>query len=159
MNPQIEVSIVREDFLKVTRLQSARKKRLSPLSVRLSAEQRAQLERDAVGMSLNAYVLSKLFDDPNAEKKRKRRRKPPTKRDKAIASALRRLAHSGIAAYLASQIVAQEEGRLGLSKDEEAELREAYTECYRIRRDLVEALGLHAEHDTSFPPITKGGRE
>ncbi len=119
------------------------KKRLAPLSVRLSVEQRAQLERDAVGMSLNAYVLSRLFDGS----KPKKRKRPPTKRDKAIGRALRRLAHSGMAAYLMSQIVAQEEGRLGLCKDEEAALREAYAECYRIRCDLMEALGVQSDDD------------
>jgi len=131
--------------------QKPKKKRLSPLSVRLSAEQRAQLENDAVGMSLNAYVLSKLFDAP-------KRKKQPTKRDKAIASALRRMSHAGIATFLASLIVAQEEQRLGLSPDEEAELREAYAECFRIRRDLIEALGLQAEHsvDAKDTLITTG---
>jgi len=132
------------DFSAVNTVKPPKKKRMSPLSVRLSTEQRERLERDAVGMSLNAYVLSKLFDD---QPKPKRKHRKPTKRDKAIASALRRLAHSGMAAFLASQIVAQEEGRLGLSSDEEAELREAYTECYRIRCDLIEALGLQAEQD------------
>lgn len=137
------------DFSVASAEAKPKKKRLSPLSVRLSVEQRAQLEKDAIGMSLNAYVLSKLFDAS-------KRKKQPTNRDKAIASALRRMAHSGIAAYLASQIVAQEEGRLGLSSDEETELRDAYTECFRIRRDLVEALGLQAEHPVEFEPVTKG---
>lgn len=121
------------------------KKRLAPLSVRLSAEQRTELERAAVGMSLNAYVLSKLFDDPKAPKKKRRKRRAPSKRDKALASALRRLSYAGIASYLLSQIVAQEEGRLMLSANEEKQLREAYAECDSIRRDLVTALGLSAE--------------
>ena len=120
-------------------------KRMAPLSVRLSKEQRAQLERDAVGMSLNAYVLSKLFDDP--EKPKHRRKKEPTKKDKALAQALRRMAHSGIATYLLSQVIAQEEGRLKLSLDEETQLRKAYAACYRIRCDLIEAMGLEAEHE------------
>lgn len=150
MNPQVATSInLQSDFSSVTENRPEKKKRLSPLSVRLSAQQLEQLERDAVGMSLNAYVLSKLFTGS-------KRKKQPTKRDKAIASALRRMAHSGIATYLASQIVAQEEGRLQLSRNEEAELREAYAECFRIRCDLVEALGLQAEHPVEFEPVTKG---
>lgn len=123
------------------------KKRPSPLSVRLSAEQRAQLEHDAIGMSLNAYVLSKLFDDPEAARKRRRKSRAPSTRDKAVSRALRRLSHAGIAAYLAGQILAQEEGRLFLSANEEEQLREAYAECYQIRCDLVEAMGLRAESD------------
>ena len=136
------------DFVAAIR-EKPKKKRLSPLSVRLTAEQREQLERDAIGMTLNAYVLGRLFN-------KRSKRKPPTKHQQAIGRALRRLAHSGIATFLASQIVAQEEGRLMLCKNEESELREAYSECFRIRRDLVEALGLEAEHDTSFAPVTKG---
>ncbi|MBO6549994.1 MAG: hypothetical protein JJ964_10275, partial [Rhizobiales bacterium] len=81
-------------------------KRMAPLSVRLSKEQRTQLERDAVGMSLNAYVISKLFDDPV---KPKRRRKEPTLKDKAIARALRQLSQAGLVGYLLSQIEAIEE--------------------------------------------------
>lgn len=130
------------DFETVAKPQAVKKKRLAPLSVRLSAEQRKQLERDAVDMSLNAYVLSKLFDSKNT----KRKSRMPTKRDKAIASALRRLAHSGMASFLTSQIVAQEEGRLMLCKTEEAQLREAHAECFRIRQDLIEAMGLEADH-------------
>jgi len=117
------------------------KKRPPPLSVRLSPEQRAQLERDAVGMSLNAYVLSCLFC---ARPKRKRSHQP-SKRDMAISRALRRLSHAGLAAYLTSQIVAQEEGRLRLSKREEVELRHAHGELGAVRRDLIVGLGLQAE--------------
>lgn len=141
--------MIAADFAIAGAQNKPKKKRLAPLSVRLSAEQREQLERDAVGMSLNAYVLSRLFSAP-------KRNKQPTKLDKAIASALRRMSHAGIASYLASQIVAQEEGRLGLSSDEELELREVYDECYLIRYDLIEALGLQATQDTSYPQITKG---
>lgn len=144
MMSQIDISLpnIQTDFKKSITSKPKLKKRLAPLSVRLSKEQRTQLERDAIGMSLNAYVLSRLFDDAKPAK----RKRPLTKRDKAIAKALRRLAHSGIATYLASQIVAQEEGRLGLCKDEEETLREAYAECYR-RCDLMEALGVKGTDD------------
>ena len=118
-------------------------KRMAPLSVRLSKEQRIQLERDAVGMSLNAYVLSRLFDDPV---KPKRRRKQPTKKDKAIARALRQLSQTGLVGYLLSQIAAIEEQRLQLPENEEKQLRQAYADCCNLRRDLIEALGLEAEH-------------
>ncbi|GAA6210624.1 hypothetical protein NBRC116602_03640 [Hyphomicrobiales bacterium 4NK60-0047b] len=118
-------------------------KRMAPLSVRLSKEQRKQLERDAVGMSLNAYVLSKLFDDPVSPK---RRRKEPTQKNKAIARALRQLSQAGLVGYLLNQIAAIEENRLQLPPDEEKQLRQAYTNCCNLRRDLIEALGLEAEH-------------
>lgn len=119
-------------------------KRMAPLSVRLSKEQRAQLECDAVSMSLNAYVISKLFDDPA---KLKRRRKEPTQKDKAIARALRQLSQAGLIGYLLSQIEAIEEHRLQLPEDEEKQLRQAYADCCNLRRDLIEAMGLEAKHE------------
>lgn len=122
---------------------SPKPKRMAPLSVRLSKEQRTQLERDAVGMSLNAYVISKLFDDPV---KPKRRRKEPTQKDKAIARTLRQLSQAGLVGYLLSQIEAIEERRLQLPENTEQQLRQAYTDCCSLRRDLIEALGLEAEH-------------
>jgi hypothetical protein len=109
----------------------------------VSKEQRAELEQRAVGMSLNAYVLSCLFDNP----KKKRRSRQPTKRDKALARALSSLGHSGIAGYLTSQLSAVQEGRLHLSEDEERQLRKAYDELYRVRSDLVAAAGLQSEYD------------
>lgn len=128
------------DFVAAAPTKPEKKRRMAPLSVRLSKEQRVRLEQDAAGIALNAYVLSKLFDDARP----KRRRKKPTKQDKAIASALRRLGHCGIATYIVSQIVAVEEGRLLLSDNEEKDLRTAYAELDRIRRDLVEAMGLES---------------
>jgi hypothetical protein len=62
-----------------------------------------------------------------------------------MANALRRLGHSGVASFLMNQIVATEEGRLLLTKAEQDELREAYAECYSIRRDLIVALGIDAD--------------
>ncbi len=127
------------DFDRACSAKPARKKRPSPLSVRLSVEQLAQLERDAMGMALNAYVLSKLFEP-------KKKRRLPTVQEQAIARALRRLGHSGIAVYLASQVVAQEEGRLMLSAEDERQLRHAYAECDSVRRDLVQAIGLNKDY-------------
>ena len=64
MSVSVNVSapLVTADFDAVTSGNLGRKKRPSPLSVRLSPEQRKQLECDAQGMALNAYVISKLFN-------------------------------------------------------------------------------------------------
>ena len=96
-----------------------------------------------MGMALNAYVLAKLFDEPKAKKRTKRR---PTKRDKAVASALRRMGALGLGTFITCQITALDEGRLLLSKHDEAELRKADIEFHRLRCDLMQALGLEAEY-------------
>lgn len=38
-------------------------KRPAPFSLRLSFEERERLERDALGVSLSAYIKAKIFDD------------------------------------------------------------------------------------------------
>ena len=38
------------------------KKQISPLSMRLTAEERTQLEKDSSGMSFGAYIRSRLFE-------------------------------------------------------------------------------------------------
>ena len=120
------------------------KKRLPPVSIRFTAAERKELERRAGDQALSTYIRDHLFNEVSTPKRR-RIRGGPSKHDQAIARALRRLGHCGLAAYLAGQIAAQEEGRLGLCASDEKELRAAYQELYAIRSDLTVALGLQAE--------------
>lgn len=121
-------------------------KRRPPVSIRFSDDELEQLRKWADGRPLGAVVRERLF---GANAKKGRRVAPPPRQQKAIAGALRRLGQSQIAAYLTSQITALEEGRLMLSPSEERQLREADRECYLIRRDLVRALGIDADHAES----------
>lgn len=118
-------------------------KRRPPVSIRVSDEELEQLRKWADGRPLGAVVRERLF---GANAKKGRKVTPPPRQQKAMAAALRGLGHSGIAAYLTAQITALEEGRLMLSREEERQLRDADRECYLIRRDLVVALGIDADH-------------
>jgi len=51
------------------------KKQISPFSLRFTFEERAQLEKDAAGMSLGAYIRSRIFDE-NLPKRRTRGKHP-----------------------------------------------------------------------------------
>lgn len=57
--------------------------RLPPFSLRLNFEERAQLERDAAGLSLGAYVRERIFD--GSKPSPRRRGKFPVKDQKALA--------------------------------------------------------------------------
>ena len=118
-------------------------KRRPPVSIRFPDEELEQLHAWADGRPLGAVVRERLF---GANAKKGRKVAPPPRQQKALAGALRRLGHSGIATYLTAQITALEEGRLMLSREEEQQLRDADRECYLIRRDLVVALGIDADH-------------
>lgn len=71
------------------------KKPLPPFSLRLTPEERAQLEQDAVGMSLGAYIRSRLFDD--SVPKRRIRSKHPVKDHQELAKVLAELCRSRLA--------------------------------------------------------------
>lgn len=119
-----------------------KRKRMSPLSVRLSQQQRDQLEQDAMGMSLNAYVLSRLFDGRG-----KRSQKKPTAQDRAVARALRQMGTCGLLGYLTCQILAVEEGRLLLTREDEKQLRQALAQLETIRNELVSAMSLRSGNE------------
>ena len=68
------------------------KKPLSPYSLRFRPEERAQLERDAAGMSRTDYIRSRLFDD--SVPKRRTRNKFPVKDHQLLAQVLAELKRS-----------------------------------------------------------------
>jgi len=138
-----EIQSVRSAFAANTK---PKPKRKPPISIRVSDEELEQLQAWADGRPLGAVVRERLF---GANAKKGRKVAPPPRQQKAMAGALRRLGASQIAAYLTGQITALEEGRLMLSREEERQLREADRECYLIRRDLVVALGIDADHGES----------
>lgn len=120
----------------------ATKRRPAPVSIRFTEEERTKLAEWAQGRPIGTVVRERLF---GRNTKKGRKVSPPPRQQKALANALRRLGHSGVAAYLTGQITALEEGRLMLSQQEERDLRNADRECYDIRRDLMIALGIDAE--------------
>ena len=61
MIPQADISLPDFNSHFKTSARAKPKKRLAPMSVRLSAEQRAQLECDAVGMSTKARITRNAF--------------------------------------------------------------------------------------------------
>ncbi|MFA5989464.1 MAG: plasmid mobilization relaxosome protein MobC [Sphingomonas sp.] len=114
-----------------------------PFSLRLTFEQRAQLEREAGDMSLGGYIQSRLFDSDNPAKRR--RGKNPVKDHKALAQALGLLGQSRMSSNLNQLARSANTGSLPVTPDTEAALLEAVAEIHEIRRLLIEALNLGAE--------------
>jgi hypothetical protein len=119
---------------------AAKKKRPAPFSLRLTFEERAQLEREAAGMSLGAYIRAKLFD--NTKPTRQTRGKFPVKDHKALGKVLGLLGQTRIANNLNQLAKAANRGLLQIEGDTEADLREACRMISHIRDELVMALGL-----------------
>jgi hypothetical protein len=113
---------------------------LPPFSLRLSFEERAQLERDAAGLSLGAYVRERIFDGSKATPRR--RGKFPVKDQKALASVLAMLGQSRLANNLNQLAHAANTGSLAMTPDTETALKGACRDIASIRHMLMVALGL-----------------
>lgn len=114
--------------------------RPAPLSVRLSPENRARLERDAAGMSLGSYIHWRLFDPDKPPPRH--RGKAPVKDHAALSRALGALGQSRIASNVNQIARAIHTGVIVVTPEVEAELIEAARHIADIRHLLVEALGL-----------------
>jgi hypothetical protein len=114
--------------------------RPAPLSLRLTPEDRARLERDAAGMSLRSYIRWRLFDPDKPPPRR--RRKAPVKDHQALSAVLAQLGTSRIAGNLNQLAKAVNSGSLILTPDVEADLHEAMEAIAFIRRALIDALGM-----------------
>ncbi|MEM1372435.1 MAG: hypothetical protein AAGG72_09455 [Pseudomonadota bacterium] len=111
-------------------------KRPPPVSIRFNADERAALVKMAKGEALGPYIKRCVL---------KRKSRPSGKQHKAIAKTLRGLGQSGVSGALQSLLLAVEEGRLPIERDDEKALRQATSDVLAMRGDLMAALGLHAD--------------
>ncbi|MEE9387436.1 MAG: hypothetical protein V3U96_02395 [Paracoccaceae bacterium] len=112
---------------------------IAPLTLRLTPDERAQLEELAQGMTLSAYIRACVF--AKEERRRKRRPKSVVADRKAAAEALTLLGQSRIASNLNQLAYHANVGALIIGNAEKAEIAEAYAHILAIRALLVKALG------------------
>ncbi|MBP5858830.1 hypothetical protein KAJ83_17560 [Marivibrio halodurans] len=118
---------------------SGRPGRPAPFSIRLSADERAYLERKAGNRLLGRYIRAKLLGD--AETRRKAARVPAI--DYAmLGQVLAALGKSELATHLCLLAAAAEAGRLELAEQDRAALKDACEDVREVRALLVSALGL-----------------
>ncbi len=114
-------------------------KRLAPFSLRLTVEEREQLERQSGGLSLGAYIKSVIFSD-DAPKYRKRR-KGSTAEQQLLAEILARLGQTRTANNLNQIAKHLNQGTLVVDEELEADLNRAVAEVAWMRAQLMNALG------------------
>lgn len=110
-----------------------------PFSLRLTFEERTELERAAAGMSLGAYVRDRLFGPDAAP--RKTRGKTPVKDHEALGRVLATLGGSRLSQNLNQLAKAVNTGSLPVTPETERDLKEACAAVARIRAELMRALG------------------
>ena len=111
----------------------------SPLTLRLTVDERAKLEELAAGMTLSAYVRACVFAEET--KRRKRRPKDVVEDKKAIAEVLALLGQSRIASNLNQLAYHANLSVLDMGDEEKAQIAEANVHLQAIRGLLVKALG------------------
>ncbi|MBS7537737.1 hypothetical protein [Ancylobacter lacus] len=124
----------------------------APISLRLTPEERDQLERDAAGRSLSAYIRSRLFGaDTKVELAgRTSGRLGPAERQRLLARILARLGASKALPSLNELADAARIGVLPLTPDVLADIHGACRDIADIRDLLLRGLGLrpaNGEHD------------
>ncbi|WP_260078452.1 MobC family plasmid mobilization relaxosome protein [Phaeobacter inhibens] len=122
-------------------LQSSQKPpRPAPFSLRLTPEERQQLETQAGAMPLASYIKSVVLAD-EAPKYRSRR-KPPVAEQQLLAEVLARLAQTRHANNLNQIAKHLNQGTLVIDEELEADLKAAIAEVAWMRTKLMEALGV-----------------
>ena len=113
-------------------------KRPAPLSLRLTKEERAKLEKQAGGLALGAYIKSVVFEE-TAPKYRKRKT-PPSAEKQLLAEVLARLSASRTSANLNQIAKHLNQGTLVLDEELEADLKRAVAEVAWVRTTLLKAI-------------------
>ncbi len=121
------------------------RKRASPLSLRVNAQERVRLEAlaQAQGVSLGGLIRQRVFGYDGAFALRSRG-KFPVRDHKALGEALARLGQSRLASNLNQLAKAVNLGALPLSPEVEADLRAACADILAIKALLLRALGQRA---------------
>lgn len=113
-------------------------RKAAPFSLRLSANERADLEARAGTLALGAYIKGQLLEGQKPLRPVMRSSADP----KAMARALALLGQSRIASNLNQLARAANTSTLPLTPDVEDDLREACAHVAEIRALLIDALGL-----------------
>ncbi len=115
-------------------------KRPSPITLRLTPEERAKLEELAQTMTLSAYIRMVLFAEEVSP--RKSSSKAPIKDREELAQVLALLGQSKIANNLNQLAKESHLGSLLMDEQTQSQIKEAYLYVMEIRRHLIWALGL-----------------
>ena len=115
-------------------------KRPAPFSLRLTFEERAQLEKEANGTSLSNHIKWRLFEtDKPAPKKRG---KVPVKDHKMLAKVIAKLGQSRLASNVNQLARAVNTGSLPVTPETETDLLQATRDIAAMRNMLIAGLGL-----------------
>ena len=115
------------------------------LSVRVSEQERAWLEKQAGKIAVSEYIRHQLFDNGDIDwsKVRLKRRPKRTIHDKqALAQVLALLGQSSVFASLVELVTAARSGSLVVTPEVDAMLRQTQHDLSEIKHLLMQSLGI-----------------
>ena len=121
---------------------NSKTKRPPPLSLRLTPDERRQLEDQAAGMSLGGYIRACLFGGNGPAIKKQTHGQSRVKDHKALAEVLAKLGASRFASNLNQLAKAANSGSLPVTPETESALQAACRDIRAIKRLLMAALGI-----------------
>lgn len=119
--------------------------RFPPFSLRLSFDERSQLESAAGDMPLGTYIRKKLLDEKTEPRQTLKRIRNPVKNEMILAKLLAELGKAHLANNLNQIAKAINSGCLQVTPDTEKAVQNAYAEVLWMRHTLVAALGLEPD--------------
>ncbi len=122
-----------------------RKKRPSPITLRMTDEERKKLKFAAGDMPVSAYIRKCVFGADAAPRKKRLSHKPVVNQE-AIARILSMLGQTRIANNLNQIAYHANCGTLLLDEDTKGQIKETCAYIAFMRVKLIEALGLKEEH-------------
>lgn len=136
---KVKSDVVAAQFKKAAEQPAGKRGSASPLTLRLTSEERDKLEDLAAGMTLSAYVRACVFAEETC--RRKRRPKNVVEDKQAAAEALALLGQSRIASNLNQLAYHANIGELIEDDEAKAQIAEANAHLLAIRTLLMKALG------------------
>ncbi|MCV6545675.1 MAG: hypothetical protein OIF56_00055 [Cohaesibacter sp.] len=124
---------------------STRKPKSQTFGIRLTIEERAELERRSGELAVGAYIKNVLFAD--GDKYRHRRARAPVQDKTSLAQILALLGQSNVGARLDVMVAAAENGTLIMDDETVAAIQNACAEVHAIRLLLMKALGFQVSED------------
>jgi len=113
--------------------------RPSPVTFRVTQEQKLALKNSAGRIPVGEYIRFKLFEIPDPPQKRQRRVSPD---QEILQEILQELANAKLANNLNQIARACNQGTLPVTEETEAAMQQAYQDIHDMREHLVKALGL-----------------
>ena len=121
---------------------SQKNKKPVPFSLRLSHDERAQLDAEAGNIPLGAYIRMKLLKNPKPRRKQSRKKKPPVKDHITLSKLLATFGASRIGNNLNQIAKSMNSGSWIVSPKTEALLQDACKAVIEIRTILIRVLEL-----------------